>query len=340
MDDAEFFSETSAQKQKQCLCRKINAFGIVLITTLVLSIVFGYFMHLFGKSFHPIFMHSLVFIFKKAFSVGNAKAFIFATEFSTSFLFSTVQQMISYFICLFIPFYIYIKILKKSVGSYFKVDGKLPNGFFFLAMFTISIGFCTSLLPSFLDFLPDFSNVFYQDNLQVPTTIFELFLAILATAILPALVEEFIFRGIILSELLPYGKSFAVVASAMMFGISHFSIPQFAYAFLIGIIFGYLALETGSLKTTIMIHALNNAITLFNSYIGNILSKQNQTIYLLIFNSLIFLFGLFGIYFLMKRNPFSESASTLESPVKIRCLFAPAMSVYLVIFVVCTVLLL
>ena len=43
----------------------------------------------------------------------------------------------------------------------------------------------------------------------------------LATAVVPLFVEEFLFRGVILSQFRKYGDVFAVIASALLFGLLH-----------------------------------------------------------------------------------------------------------------------
>lgn len=73
--------------------------------------------------------------------------------------------------------------------------------------------------------------------------------------------EEIMFRRLILDRLRPYGDAFAVLASALAFGLMHGNLSQFLYAFTLGCVFGYVALVTGRIRYTILLHALINSIS-------------------------------------------------------------------------------
>ena len=82
--------------------------------------------------------------------------------------------------------------------------------------------------------------------------------AILCLGILPAFVEEFIFRGVILQGLRKYGNWFAIIMSALLFMLIHGNIQQTIYQFAFGVLAGYLVIKTGSLWVSIIIHTINN----------------------------------------------------------------------------------
>ena len=65
----------------------------------------------------------------------------------------------------------------------------------------------------------------------------------LYASILAPVSEELIFRGYILQTLRPYGKKFAIVLSAFLFGIFHGNLLQTPYAFLMGLVLGYVTVE-------------------------------------------------------------------------------------------------
>ena len=71
--------------------------------------------------------------------------------------------------------------------------------------------------------------------------------------------EEIFFRGFILRNLLPYGKKFAIVASSFLFGILHGNLIQSPYAFLVGLVLGYTAVEYG-LMWSVTLHIFNNFV--------------------------------------------------------------------------------
>lgn len=72
-------------------------------------------------------------------------------------------------------------------------------------------------------------------------------------------IEEFIFRGIIIKKLEKYGKMFAIIISSVMFGFYHSNAYQGIIAVSIGLLLGYIALEY-SIKYSIILHIINNMI--------------------------------------------------------------------------------
>lgn len=79
-----------------------------------------------------------------------------------------------------------------------------------------------------------------------------------ATVITAPLGEEFLFRRLIIDRTRRYGELPAVLLSAAMFGAFHLNFYQFFYAFLIGLVFGYVYVKTGRLRYTIALHAAIN----------------------------------------------------------------------------------
>lgn len=71
--------------------------------------------------------------------------------------------------------------------------------------------------------------------------------------------EEILFRGLILRNLMPYGKKFAILSSAFLFGLFHGNLTQSLYAFAVGLVLGYAAAEY-SLGWAVLLHFINNFI--------------------------------------------------------------------------------
>ena len=74
--------------------------------------------------------------------------------------------------------------------------------------------------------------------------------------------EEIVYRGFVMNILKPYGKHFAIVCSAIIFGIMHANIHQIFFAILVGLVLGYVAMEY-SLKWAVALHIFNNCIFSF-----------------------------------------------------------------------------
>lgn len=87
-----------------------------------------------------------------------------------------------------------------------------------------------------------------------------LFVKILVMVILAPLLEEFIFRRVMIDRMRIYGEKTAVVTSALMFGLFHGNLSQFFYAAALGMIFGYVYVKTGKLRYSAALHMGVNAL--------------------------------------------------------------------------------
>lgn len=71
--------------------------------------------------------------------------------------------------------------------------------------------------------------------------------------------EELLFRGLLLRSIAPFGKKFAIVVTAVLFGLYHGNPIQTPYAFLVGLILGYVAMEYNVIWAMIL-HMMNNLL--------------------------------------------------------------------------------
>lgn len=81
---------------------------------------------------------------------------------------------------------------------------------------------------------------------------------ILFVVIIGPVIEEIIFRRIIIDRTVGFGEKNAIILSAIMFGLFHMNLFQFFYATALGLIFGYMYVKTGKLRYTIILHMIIN----------------------------------------------------------------------------------
>ena len=107
----------------------------------------------------------------------------------------------------------------------------------------------------------DLPNLMEQEFTDMSKNI----IGILAIAIIGPIAEEVVFRGAVCRSLLKKGVStgLTVLISAMLFGLIHFNPAQIPFAFVMGLVLGYIYCRTGSLVPTIITHILNNSISVF-----------------------------------------------------------------------------
>ena len=92
-------------------------------------------------------------------------------------------------------------------------------------------------------------------------------LAIFSTAIVPAICEEYLFRGAILGVLLPFGRTAAIIGSSVLFGFMHQNPLQLFYTVFMGVILGYIYVKTKSIWACVLLHFFNNLITVVEDFL-------------------------------------------------------------------------
>ena len=97
---------------------------------------------------------------------------------------------------------------------------------------------------------------------NIPSLLLNLFVF----AVLPALLEELVFRGYVLRSLRAYGDWFAVVVSALLFGLMHGNIAQIPFAFIVGMALGWLYVATNNIWIPVAVHFVNNGFSLLLQY--------------------------------------------------------------------------
>lgn len=94
-------------------------------------------------------------------------------------------------------------------------------------------------------------------------------LTVLVSAVVPAVFEEYLYRKLCCRELTVHGNAFAVIISSLLFALAHFSFSAFPYAFVCGILLGFVYLKTGSVKYSVAIHFANNFLGYILAMVGS-----------------------------------------------------------------------
>ena len=100
---------------------------------------------------------------------------------------------------------------------------------------------------------------------------YPVWLAIIACAIVPAVVEEYVFRGLIFGAYMKVDARAAVVISSLFFALLHFSLGSILYGFFYGCVFALIRLATGNMRYSMVMHLVFNAVNVAVSYAGMIM---------------------------------------------------------------------
>lgn len=90
--------------------------------------------------------------------------------------------------------------------------------------------------------------------------------SVVCVCIIPAVIEETLFRGLILSGLKRSGAVFAVIFSGVIFALFHMNPAQTVYQFIVGSVYALIILYGKNLILTVSMHFINNLYIVLNYY--------------------------------------------------------------------------
>ncbi|MBQ4129281.1 MAG: CPBP family intramembrane metalloprotease [Ruminococcus sp.] len=241
-------NETKITLYKRQLNKDSSRVGIVLLI---------YFVATFAITFVTILPVMLATLFSSDINSGNL---------DMSFMEDTTFLMLESGLVSLLTFFgvtiIYSIIVKADFGKIFpinKIGAKVTT-------LLCSFGLAVALTANYVSQLVIELFGAFGINANIDTdypwdSALDVILFYVSVAILPALVEEFAFRGIILGSLRKYSDGLAVLVSGIVFGLMHGNFTQIPFATVVGLILGYIVVKTNSLLPSIIIHFLNNFLS-------------------------------------------------------------------------------
>jgi hypothetical protein len=209
-----------------------------------------------------------------------------------------IAQAISAVIAFIVPSFLFAYFFSGEKFSYLKIN----KGFKIILLpvivalvFTIMpvINFTGELnsklsLPDFLSGLEKSMRA-SEERMKVITDAFlqmndigDLLVNILVIALLAALGEELLFRGVFQNILAQWTKNIhtAIFITAILFSTLHFQFYGFLPRFLLGVVLGYLYVWSSSLWLPILFHFLNNGLAVVFSYLisKSLLTENAETV--------------------------------------------------------------
>ncbi|HIT89091.1 MAG TPA: CPBP family intramembrane metalloprotease [Candidatus Merdenecus merdavium] len=176
------------------------------------------------------------------------------------------------YICALIPvgFWYYYKVYK--VKKQYKQNWYFrPSGVGSTALLALGVSHSMSLLFLFLSILMPKALNNYSELVESSGMLSYSVIWVFSSLILPPLMEEMLFRGLIMTMFRRAGATFVVanILQAVLFGIFHMNLVQGIYAFLLGVIMGYLVKQYNTLLASMTFHALFNFFGTFLTDLEN-----------------------------------------------------------------------
>lgn len=149
-------------------------------------------------------------------------------------------------------------------------------------------------------------------------------LQVFVLAISAPIIEELVFRKIMLDCLRPYGDKLAIWVTALAFALFHGNLSQALYAFVLGLIFAYVVVRTNDVRYSIALHII---INLLGSTIMPMMAMSSNQVLVITAGLLVYVFIIVGvILFIVNRKKIvlEKGEITLEKKDRFRTIYLNA----------------
>jgi len=178
-----------------------------------------------------------------------------------------------------------IFLLVRGRGYAAVLRWRLPRGYhvslLLAAFFALLTG--TALLSILCKGLDTLGNTTVAFGTRIYTGAGEAVLAVLVLVLLPALLEEFLFRGIVLAEYERRGAVRAVLLSSLLFALAHMDARNILAHLFVGVLLALVVFATDSLLAAVLLHALCDLTALFAQSYLNAFYRITGSVALLLF---------------------------------------------------------
>ncbi len=249
---------------------KIITFGMVVLTSVILVFIFG---------------TLLAFLIFGSDTMKNLALIATSTDPDIIAL-AKYFQIVGQFAIFLVPTVFFAFLDGRNIGKYLKINARPELRtivFSVLAIIAVIpiINFIADLnqqmvLPAFLKDVETWMRESEDAATKMETiflntsTISGLLVNVFMMALIPAIGEEFLFRGVLQKLFHQWSKNIhvAVILSAFIFSAIHMQFYGFVPRFFLGIFLGYSFVWSGTLWVPIAIHFINNFIAVLFSYLS------------------------------------------------------------------------
>lgn len=255
-----------------------------------------------------------------------------------------------YFASFTIPVVIFNFMNKNADREIYEpLESEKASVFKSLVIFFIGLGAIT--LTAYVNFYlvnifgdySDFTQEYFW-NVELDYT-YQVVIYFIYAAIIPAVVEELLFRKTVCGALTVYGKTTAVIISAVLFALMHANIEQLLYTFVAGLFLGWLYVESKNIIYPILLHFINNGISALGDIIyekcsPSVYNGYSSTTELVIWVAMGIALLVFLIDILksksfihplrLKPDENGEEVAPLTMSERMRGFFSPAMVIFII----------
>jgi len=172
-----------------------------------------------------------------------------------------------------LPTILYLLLFKKDVKYSLRLNkASVAEVFLSVGMAFFGYGIIAFINFLWVLFLSKFGT---PDTTSIPdiTNSKHFLMALIVIAVEPAILEEFLFRGVIQRGNERFGKIAHIILTGILFALLHLSVVSVPSIILMGILLCYIAYRSDSIWPGVAFHFTNNAIAVTLTYISSVVSS-------------------------------------------------------------------
>lgn len=302
------------RREKQMMFVNCTKLAALLITYVVLNRLIVYIYYSVAASFH-----SGTFIFLPSEALKYLRE---NKEFSSSTFFSMAGNLFVVMLSVIILLILARLLLKVDLKEMMRPRKEhISQGLLWMPMcllINLVISYFISLLQMYLS---DFGVTIPESDFSITTPdTASIVMQFIYVIVLGPLLEELVYRGLVLTLLRPFGKWLAVVVSALIFGMMHGNIPQMTSSFASALVMGIVAIQCGSIIPTLIIHICNNILASFGDFADALGWTNADSIYMAL-NILVYFVGAFVLFVFGYRLRIKEEQYALTTGQRFKQVF-------------------
>jgi len=229
-----------------------------------------------------------------------------------------------------------MKTTKIKIKEHIFTKNKAPKTFILLGTIScIGVGLISRIIYLiYSTIIKHYGIRIPEPDFSFPTQSKYLILFLLYVCLIGPILEEILFRGIILKSMQKYGNLTAIIVSSILFSMFHLNLVKFVNPVLMGIVLGFIAIKSKSIVPSIIAHIFNNTITFIVTGISLLQMPMVQSIFMYIYlfigvSALILFASMYGKDFI---ETLKEDTRILKTYEKVKYSFSGAWSLVYISF--------
>lgn len=208
-----------------------------------------------------------------------------------------LSDTICYLAYFLVPAWFFYAISKKKITEPIRFTPKFNRYVPLIILGSIGLVLSTAILNDWFCQLIDYQlpTEDYTQYMSDP----ELVALFMTMSLAPAFAEELLFRGVIYTNLRPYGRVLAILVSSVAFGLMHQNVGQFFYTTIAGIVMALAYEATGSIWTSVFIHMFNNLFAVFQTAVLYRYDNVNAAVIIYLSQAVVIFLGIMSVILLL-----------------------------------------